>query len=227
MFNLGDTSLPTPTPTAIPTVEPSATPTPTIEPTVTPTPTPTATATPTPTVILTPTPTPTLTPTITVTPTPTPTPVQEVENLVVNPSFEEEDGSGWVTSWVRQTAGYLLNKLSLGNDGSNSVELNTNERTHLFSETINIDNSSSYIWETYVRVEELGSEFGFYIDEYDSNGNWASGQWKGMVNSNQDGIVSINYNPTSSRVSQIGLQYYSVGGSPSLIYLDSVKLLVN
>lgn len=90
-----------------------------------------------------------------------------------------------------------------------------------------IDPAKSYQWDTFVKVESLGAEFGFYIDEYNAAGDWISGFWKGMVTSTQNGVKSIAYTPTSANVDRIRLQYYYVGGASSRIFLDSVKLTEN
>jgi peptidoglycan/xylan/chitin deacetylase (PgdA/CDA1 family) len=225
-----ETPTPTATPSATPTATPSATPTPTV--TVTPIPTVEPTATP----IIEPTPTdtaaPTATPTETPTPSPTamptaePTPTVSV-NLVGNPSFEQTDGSGWLLNWIRQTLDIIVDTFTQGSDGANSIKIDTSNKTHLFSEVIGIDSSVSYVWKTYVKVLNLNSEFGFYIDEYDVSGNWISGQWKGMISSGFDGVKTINYSPTSPSVVKVGLQYYNVGGGHNQIYLDSVELIKN
>jgi len=89
----------TPTATATPTTEPHNTPTPTATPTTEPTATPTATATPTlPPDTPTPTPVPETptpeppTPTPTVEPSPRPTPQPTCSQVIVNASFESQDG---------------------------------------------------------------------------------------------------------------------------------------
>ncbi len=169
-------------------------------------------------------PTPTPTPTESVTPTPSPVP--EV-NLVVNPSFEQVDGTGWAQNWIRQTIDWVIDTL-FTHDGAHSVKLTGTSRTHLFSDHILIDPTKIYTWSQYVKAETVGSEFGFYIDEYDAADNWISGQWKGMVSSPQEGVINITYTPTGANVERIGLQYYYVGGgTDSLIYIDSVKLITN
>ncbi|MBS3094688.1 hypothetical protein J4474_03410 [Candidatus Pacearchaeota archaeon] len=121
----------------------------------------------------------------------------------------------------------IVDTFTQGSDGANSIKIDTSNKTHLFSEVIGIDSSVSYVWKTYVKVLNLNSEFGFYIDEYDVSGNWISGQWKGMISSGFDGVKTINYSPTSPSVVKVGLQYYNVGGGHNQIYLDSVELIKN
>jgi peptidoglycan/xylan/chitin deacetylase (PgdA/CDA1 family) len=191
--------------------------TPTVTPTPTPTfiPVPTGTITPSPTIL----PTPTTTPIPTIMPTPTP-----ISNLVANPSFETTDGNGFVMNWSRDNGVFLLDTNSMGNDGVNSIHASANTLYgHLFSDNISIDNKKSYIWSQFVRTNFGTGEFGFYIDEYDSNNNWISGQWKGMSNSVNSGTIIISYTPSSNNVTRVRLQYYLVPSSTLDVYLDLVK----
>lgn len=170
---------------------------------------------------ITPTPTPTPTPTLTPTPTPTPTPVQG-NNLVPNPSFEQTSNS-WALSWLKDNNNYSIDNLSNGNDGPNSVRLIPNAtQSHLFSSLITVDPAKTYQWNQFIKALYNWGEFGFYIDEYNSTGTWISGQWKGAITANFTGIRSINYQPTSSQVNKVRLQYYADSGSNINLYLDSI-----
>lgn len=191
---------------------------------ITPTPTPTGIATPTPT------PTDTVTPTITITPTPTNTPTPTAtptpgSNLVQNYSFETLT-SGWANFWTNDSSNYTIDINSQGNDGSNSLYLNNNTAyAHAFSDLISVNSATNYIWAQYVKATISGTgEFGFYIDEYDTNGTWISGQWKGMIDTSFTGIKQFAYTPTSANVAKVRLQYYAVPNSTFELYLDSVTL---
>lgn len=205
---------PTPTPSATPEVTPTPTPTPTATPEVTPTPTPTPTATP---VV---TPTPTATP---VAPTPTPTPGAEPTNLVLNPSFEIES-SNWVANWVSDLmVAFGLDTSSNGTTGTHSLHIVPQTyRAHLFSDFIAV-NQATYVWRQDVKTTQATGEFGFYIDEYNSNGDWVSGQWKGAVFQPTNGMVEFTYTPSSSAVTKVRLQYYILENSAFTLYLDNVR----
>jgi len=121
-----------------------------------------------------------------------------------------------------------LSTNSVGSDGANSARLITNgTRAHLFTDLFNIDNTKSFVWSQYLKINSLTGEFGFYIDEYNSNNDWISGQWKGMIAPTFVGTHSINYTPTSASVQKIRLQYYVTLGSVADIILDAVSLIAN
>jgi hypothetical protein len=197
-------------------------------PTVIPTSTPSGTVTPTPTGSVTPTVTPTgsVTPTVTPsgTPSATPTPTPTV-NLVVNNSFEQLV-SGWASNWTNDSTNFTIDTGSNGNAGANSLHLTANTAyAHAFSDLITLpDTTSTYHWTQYISTLAGTGEFGFYIDEYDANSVWISGQWKGLLNTAFTGIRDISYIPTSANVKKVRLQYYAIPASTFNLYLDSVSL---
>ncbi len=177
-----------------------------------------------------PTATPTLTPTLTPSPTsilsvsPTATPSPTVlpnVNLVTNGSFETIL-NGWAESWEKDSDSFSIDTNISGNSGANSVKLVSNSAlTHLFSSKINVENIT-YKWNQFIKVVSGSGEFGFYIDEYDSNGNWISGKWIGMINGVFSGAKEFSYTPTSSNVKSVRLQYYVLSGGTFNLFLDSV-----
>jgi hypothetical protein len=200
----------------------SATPTPTA--TVTPSVTPSVTVTVTPSTTITPSVTPSVSPTVTPTVSPTVTPTPGT-NLVLNPSFETLAAS-FATNWSNDSANFTIDAGSNGNDGVNSLHLTANTAyAHAFSDKITLpDTTSTYHWTQYIKAATGTGEFGFYIDEYDTNGNWISGQWKAMINAAFTGVKDIAYIPSSANVKTVRLQYYSTQGSTFNLYLDSVTL---
>jgi peptidoglycan/xylan/chitin deacetylase (PgdA/CDA1 family) len=205
--------------TVVPTPTPSATATP--APTVTSTPVPTATVAPTATVTLTVTVTvPPSVPSATTTPTPTASPSA---NLVLNGSFEQVTND-FGTDWVKNSSNFSIDTTAKGNDGTNSLHLtpNNTSNAHVFSARIAVDSATTYRWSQFIKTESAAGEFGFYIDEYDSNGNWISGQWKGMISGAINGTTQVSYTPTSSQVKSINLQYYVVANSAFDLFIDSV-----
>jgi peptidoglycan/xylan/chitin deacetylase (PgdA/CDA1 family) len=177
--------------------------------------TPAPTGTPNPTVSITGTPS--------VTPSVSPAPIPQ-NTFVENGSFENLM-SGWATGWIRSSDTALkIDTTSKGDNGTNSVHLTTtNETVYLFSNQIDVDTNDTYTWKTYVKANTLSGEFGFYLDEYDSDGTWISGQWKGALFAPATQTVTFSYKPTSSDVSTVGIQYYMIGAS-SNIFIDSVSL---
>ena len=119
---------------------------------------------------------------------------------------------------------YTLDIAGQGNEGANSIHILGSSATgHLFSDLISVTNTT-YTWTQYIKAPLGSGEFGFYIDEYDINGNWLSGQWKGAIFAPFTGNQTISYQPTSANVTQIGLQYYMWTGSTFDLYLDSISL---
>lgn len=196
---------------AIRLVNPSATPAPTTTPTVTPSTTPSTT------------PTPSTSSGPTATPTVTPAPTPAVTNLVQNPSFETVT-SGWANNWTRDGNFFTIDTTSKGNNGTNSLHLSPNATAvHAFSALIALPSTTgTYHWTEYITTGAATGEFGFYIDEYDANGNWISGQWKGMLTTPFTGTKDITYTPTSASVKSVRLQYYVVANSTFNLFLDSV-----
>ena len=185
---------------------------------------PTPTAIPTVTPTITPTITPTVTPTVipSVTPTVTPTPST---NILENSSFESVSGN-LPTSWTSDSSNWIINSLSEGNDGTNSVSINVNSiRTHFFSVLTPIDATFQYVWTSYIKTTNLTGEFGFYIDEYDASDNWISGQWKGMINTAFTGIKQFSYIPTNTTVKKIRVQFYTTATTTGDVLIDSVTFI--
>lgn len=188
-----------------------------VTPTLTPTqiiPSPTLTLIPTPTIGI------TLTPTLIPSPTGT-----EVINLVSNYSFEEYSDN-WAVDWLTDNTYFTLDFGSQGNHGTNSLHLLSNSAvSHVFSKQISVEYGSEYSWKQYINTVTGNGEFGFYIDEYDANGNWISGQWKGMLDNPFSGIKEFSYTPTSSNVKSVRLQYYVTANSSFDLILDSVMFI--
>lgn len=164
-------------------------------------------------------------PNSTATPMPSLEPVQN-HNLLSNGSFEELD-SGWATHWIKVSNFISVDTSSNGNDEENSAKFVPNSSSaFLFSENINIDPSKSYDWKHYLKADAGTGEFGYYIDEYDDEGNWISGQWKGLQAYSYTGYKTIEYTPSSNDVASVGLQYYAVPNSMFTVYIDSVSFSV-
>ena len=76
----------------------------------------------------------------------------------------------------------------------------------------------------FLNIKQINSgEVGYYMDEYDANGNWISGQYKTGVN--KLGVTNANfqYTPTSTNVKQASLQIILVGNSGITAYFDSAQ----
>lgn len=155
-----------------------------------------------------------------------PPPVQN--NLVANGTFDAGISTGWTTDGPT----YIV--ADSNNNGSplnpvNSVKMTaTTSSKHLFSPKVVLIAGKTYSISSYVNIKQLTSgEVGFYIDEYDANGNWISGQYKTGFRSVGTGTISFNYTPSSTNVKSASLQMILQGNSGIVAYVDNVLWLQN
>jgi peptidoglycan/xylan/chitin deacetylase (PgdA/CDA1 family) len=144
-------------------------------------------------------------------------------DLLVNGDFDHGIGDGWTTN---APATIVADGGSNGSPANpvNSVKLQaTVGNTHLFSPSVPVSFPDDYTITSYLDVQSLtGNEMAFYIDEYDTAGNWISGQYKlgyqaiGVVD------VSLTYSPSTASVASASLQVIVVGDSGLAAYIDDV-----
>lgn len=98
-------------------------------------------------------------------------------------------------------------------------------QAHLFSPRVDVSLSSLYVLKSYLNASGLRSgEIGFYIDEFDANGNWISGQYKGREMSAYVENFNTLYQPTSIAVKKASLQIYTTPGSSVNAFVDNIEL---
>ncbi len=146
-------------------------------------------------------------------------------NVIQNSGFEAGLANGWNTD---NAAAVKADNANHGNYGSPTQSVSmagAASATHLFSGLTNVSFNSSYILDAFYNATGLTSgELGFYVDEYDTNGNWISGQWLGMVTNGTIGFFTKLYNATSTLVNSVRIQTYLTGGATGTAYVDSVNL---
>ena len=104
----------------------------------------------------------------------------------------------------------------------------TTSNKHLFSPKVSVTSTKSYTLTTYLNLlANSGGEVGFYVDEYDANGNWISGQYKTGVTAVGAKDVSLIYTPSSANVKSASLQVIIVGNSGITAYVDDVRWYQN
>lgn len=149
-------------------------------------------------------------------------------NLVANGTFDSGLAAGWTTD---SSSTIVADAASNGSPANlvNSIKATaTTANKHLFSPQVTVDSTKSYSLSAYVNLKQItNGEVGFYIDEYDANGNWISGQYKTGVRSVGAGNVSINYTPSSANVKKASLQFIITGNSGIVAYIDDVKWFQN
>jgi len=160
-----------------------------------------------------------LAPSGTTTPPPAPTPVTV---------FEDSFATGFSKGWTTDSATTITADAS-GNGGSdqptNSVKfVATAANTHLFSPKVAVTSGKTYTLSQFLKVTALSSgEVGFYVDEYDANGNWVSGKYLSGVRAAGSQTLNLTYTPSSANVAKASLQVIITGNSGITGYYDSVK----
>ena len=140
-------------------------------------------------------------------------------NLLTNGNFASGISEGWTTDGMANIKADSLNNGSFP-DPTHSIKFNSvGTNTHLFSPKISVNPSTTYTLKNFLNVLTNKSEIGYYIDEYDSNGNWISGQYKSSEKSAFVENINFNYTPSSVNVSFARLQIIISGGVGTSGYL--------
>jgi peptidoglycan/xylan/chitin deacetylase (PgdA/CDA1 family) len=158
------------------------------------------------------------------------TPPAAPTNLVANGSFANGIADGWSTN----TPSNVTADTSNNGDNSSSPEkaikmvASTTGNAHLFSPKVTVDAAKSYSLTGYINLQQITSgELGYYIDEYDANGNWVSGQWKVGISSVGARDVAVSYTPSSANVKSASLQVYVTTNSGIIAYVDNIRWYQN
>lgn len=145
-------------------------------------------------------------------------------NLMPNHNFDAGITDGWITDLP--TSIFADNTNSGGpNNPINSAKLASGTKhAHLFSPKIPVSPTRVYSLSTYLSLKSISTgEVGFYIDEYDINGNWVSGQYKLGVSAISAGDVNFSYQPTSAAVASSSLQVILVSNSNTSAFVDDIR----
>lgn len=147
-------------------------------------------------------------------------------NMLANGNFEQGLSGGWTTD----ASGKILHDVN--NNGSvsepkNSVKLTarTDKNVHLFSPSIVVEYAKNYQVSSYLNTKKLKSGFviGFYVDEYDANGQWISGKYIGSSEGKGKKNLQFNYTSSSALVKTAKLQVIVTKKSNTLAYIDDIK----
>lgn len=102
------------------------------------------------------------------------------------------------------------------------ITAQTKKNTHLFSPQIAIDPSQTYVVSGYVNItRQQRGDIGIYVDEYDANGNWISGQYKQTIFSGLYKDLSFSYKASSQGVAKARIQIIVPSGSGITVYVDN------
>jgi hypothetical protein len=146
-----------------------------------------------------------------------------------NSTFDNGIGDGWTTDAATNVTKDVTNKGSYPSS-TNSIKLaaNATKSVHLFSPLMSVDATKTYTTKSFLNVTAIKSgEVTYYIDEYDANNNWISGQYKlGEKNMDVEDI-NIRYTPTSANVKKIRYQVAIGANTGITAYVDNIQLIQN
>ncbi len=144
-------------------------------------------------------------------------------NLLSNSSFN--DGlAGWSTDSPTTITADAANNGSYP-DPLNAVKLvSATTEAHLFSQRVGVNPATTYGLKSFLNVYAITSgSVGFYIDEYDSNGEWIAGQYKAAEGSAFVESMNFTYTPSSPLVAAASLQVIVSANAGITAYLDNVQ----
>ncbi len=147
-------------------------------------------------------------------------------NLLPNGSFAGGITGGWTTDNPTDVTA------DSGNNGSypeatHSVKVTTpagGANVHLFSPQVAVNSSTTYMFKNFLNLQAITSgAVAYYVDEYDANGNWISGQYLKQETGPFVEDMNFTYKPSSPSVSKASLQIIA-SGSGITAYLDSAQM---
>lgn len=154
------------------------------------------------------------------------TPPPATENLLPNSDFESGIAEGWMTN--NSTAFSADNSSNGAPESPTSAIklLSGDSNASLFAPQVDVDFTLEYNVSAFLNIQTItGNEIAFYIDEYDDNGNWISGQYKTAKRDTGIEVISFSYIASTSSVKKAGLQIILVANSGITGYLDEVQFL--
>jgi len=147
-------------------------------------------------------------------------------NLLANGTFNDGIADGWTTDTPANITADAATNGSFP-DAVKSIKFVSpvgGSMAHLFSPKIAVDPYTTYMLKDFLNVQSItGGQVAFYVDEYDANGNWISGQYLKQETSAFVENMNFTYTPTSVVVSKAALQVI-VGGSGIAGYLDNSQI---
>jgi len=96
---------------------------------------------------------------------------------------------------------------------------------NLFSPKLSVSGNTAYSVGVFADTVAVASgELGFYIDEYDANGNWVSGKWLGQAENGVAREYLFLYARSSANVASISLQIYYTFSPQGSAYIDNARI---
>lgn len=147
-------------------------------------------------------------------------------DLLPNGNFAAGIADGWTTDNTSVIAADSNNNGAPDNQ-KYSVSLNSpssSSNAHLFSPQVVVTSANSYNISNWVNIKQITNGcVGFYIDEYNSSGQWISGQYMATDTSLGPNYIGFTYKPSSSNVTKAALQVIVVGNGGVQAYYDDAQ----
>jgi len=146
-------------------------------------------------------------------------------NKLANPTFNNGIADGWTTD-----APATITADTAGNgsypDATKSLKLVSGTAAgHLFSPKVTVSPTTNYLFKSFLNVAAIATgEVGYYVDEYNSAGQWISGQYRMRENTRWVESANFTYTPSSTNVASASLQIW-VTGTGITAYVDNVQML--
>jgi len=150
-------------------------------------------------------------------------------NLVPNGNFEAVTGT-FATGWNRTNTTVVT--LDSANNGTaptptRSIKITGSAtQNELMSPVIPLAATlATYDISFFQRM--VGFQTGgtaLWVNEFDANGNWLSGQWLGGTYQAFTGMKTLPYTPTSAAVRSASIHLFTEEGSAMTLYLDEVSM---
>ncbi len=137
-------------------------------------------------------------------------------NLIVNSNLEQTSDN-WANNWTR-TNDYqvsLFNGVKRVFAGQNQLHLQGGSEIYSARpQMIGLPNSSSaYLFSMFVDIKTDNSGAAIWLNEFDAEGNYLSGQWIGGMYYTTFSMPEYLYTPTSPDVASVLIDVYSEPGS--------------
>ena len=146
-------------------------------------------------------------------------------NMLANGSFSAGIADGWSTDAPANVSLNTADNGSYPNPTDSIKFTSTTKAIHLFSPKVAVTTGTTYILKNFLNVATITSgEVGFYVDEYDANGNWISGQWLKQETSSFVEDMNFTYKPSSPNVAQASLQVVVTANSGITAYLANSQM---
>lgn len=145
-------------------------------------------------------------------------------NLLPNSSFEAGLNGGWTTDSLTRIRVNSFNNGSYPSPKKSIEMLSSSVNTHLFSPLVDVGYDKTYIIKAFLNIARISSgEVGFLIDEYNSNGDYLSTQYKLGATEAFVEEIAFAYAPSNANVAKARLQVAVVGGGGIRAFLDNVQ----